>query len=683
MKKTDIKLESKNYIFNLDKKTLAITSLLNKITGDQYLKENCLMPLFYLKGLKKGEMIQLLPSFIRLDNRNSEIVVRVAFKPRNIYANIIVAKKNEEQLVFKIEIENNDEEFRVCETVGPNIYGLSLGEDYKKNILIYPHHAGEKTINPIERYRQDDLRNFWRAKTEETAYGTYRRQINYCGLASMTFMYLYDQMNGLYFGSHDLSYPVTGIVVEVGKDRNYIGFSYTKYFDFSHGETYASGEYIIVINDKDWHSAKEIYRSYLSPHLKFHNYPDYLDNQWGLNQCYNFKRQGGLVQNYFSDIPNMYDYGKKYGLNHMFIASWNRGGFDTCYPEYYPDMDLGSAMDFVRGLEYVKDNGGIPTLYINARIFDLSGNYASTVGEKIAMKKSNDENYIETYGSKSFSVSCPADEKWSQQLIDTAEFLVRGYGTTGVYLDQLGSAEPFPCYQDLHSHKHIGDFNKGYLYILEEIHKKISKHNENNFILTENIGDIYGSYTFGNLTWNGIHFDEYFNIIKYIFPEFIHINMVNPKKGSKDDNYNTEEFYEQMEKAIVLGSILWFAPTIINYNEKDPVIKYAYQALKFRESLQPMIKNSVFKDDVYFTNLPEGIRGSVFESKDGFLIIIGNKDKIDGRITLDICGKIKEAKNFELNDIFDKIEIINDKTIIKVNDNFQYFFLHSNTPKSK
>ena len=27
--------------------------------------------------------------------------------------------------------------------------------------------------------------------------------------------------------------------------------------------------------------------------------------------------------------------------------------------EYYPDMDLGSAMDFVRGLEYVREHGGI------------------------------------------------------------------------------------------------------------------------------------------------------------------------------------------------------------------------------------------------------------------------------------------------------------------------------------
>ncbi|MDD3999947.1 MAG: DUF6259 domain-containing protein, partial [Bacilli bacterium] len=425
----------------------------------------------------------------------------------------------------------------------------------------------------------------------------------------------------------------------------------------------------------DWHAAKDIYRAYLAPYLFFHNYPNFLDDQWGLNQCYNFKRQGGIIQNKFSDIPKMYDYGNEYGLNHMFIASWNRGGFDTSYPEYYPDMDLGSAMDFVRGLQYVKDHGGIPTLYINARIFDISSDYASTVGELMAMKNHSGENYIETYGTKSFTVSCPADEKWSRQLIDTAEFLFQGYGATGVYLDQLGSAEPFPCYQDLHSHRHIGNFNNGYLKILSGIHQRIKKYNKNNFILTENIGDIYGSFTFGNLTWNGTDFDDFFNIIKYIFPEYIQINMVNPKIDPKTGSYNEEVFYNHLERAIVLGSVLWFAPTIFKYNENDEIIKYAYQALRFRESLQPMIKNSEFKDDIYFENLPEGIRGSVFESQTGYLIIIGNKDLHKGEISLNLNGNIKVAKDFELNDIFDRIEIDNNKIKINANDVFQYFFI--------
>lgn len=668
-------IESKNFLFTFDEYTLTVTSLINKISGDEYIKEKLPIPVFYLNGLSGGNMETIFPSFLHSFTLSLEIAVRVKFKPRDIYANIIIAKKNEEQLVFKIELENNDRDFRVCETVGPNIFGLRLGDDHTKNVFIYPHHAGEKTVNPYERYRCKDLQNFWRANTVPTDYGTYRRQINYCGLASMTFMYLYDDNNGLYFGSHDLSFPVTGVVAEAGRERYFMGLSFTKYRDFAYGETCDGGEYVLAINDKDWHAAKEIYRNYLAPSLKFHNYPDYLDDQWGLNQCYNFKRQGGIIQNYFPNIPNMYECGKKYGLNHMFIASWNRGGFDTDYPEYYPDMELGTAMDFVRGLQYIKDHGGIPTLYINARIFETSGDYASSVGEKMAMKKPNQENYIETYGIKSFTISCPSDKQWSHQLIDTAEFLVRGYGALGVYLDQLGSAEPFPCYQDQHSHNHIGCFNNGYLHILEEIHNRIKKYDERCFILTENIGDIYGSYTFGNLTWNGTDFDDYFNVIKYIFPEYVQINMVNPKIDPQTGAYDTKTFYDHMERAIVLGSILWFAPTRLPYDENDAVLRYAYRALKFREALQPMIKNAVFTDDDYFLGLPEGIRASVFESRDGYLVIVGNKDNVAGKISLNIFGKLIAAKNFALEDIFEKAETVDGKIIIRADDKFQYFYI--------
>ena len=51
--------------------------------------------------------------------------------------------------------------------------------------------------------------------------------------------------------------------------------------------------------------------------------------------------------------------------------------------------------------------------------------------------------------------------------------------------------------------------------------------------MTENCGDIYGSYTWGNLTWNGAEYDEHYNVFKYTFPEFTQVNMVNPRSWRK------------------------------------------------------------------------------------------------------------------------------------------------------
>jgi hypothetical protein len=43
--------------------------------------------------------------------------------------------------------------------------------------------------------------------------------------------------------------------------------------------------------------------------------------------------------------------------------------------------------------------------------------------------------------------------------------------------------------------RNIGEFNNGYVYVLRELLRRLRKHNPNAYIMTENCGDIYGSYT--------------------------------------------------------------------------------------------------------------------------------------------------------------------------------------------
>lgn len=49
------------------------------------------------------------------------------------------------------------------------------------------------------------------------------------------------------------------------------------------------------------------------------------------------------------------------------------------------------------------------------------------------------------------------------------------------------------------------------------------------YLMTENCGDIYSAYCWGSLTWNGDTFDEFFNLFKYTFPEYVQVNMVDPR----------------------------------------------------------------------------------------------------------------------------------------------------------
>ncbi len=602
--------------------------LVHTHTGDDFIKSVPNVPLIALYALDKStkEKIELLPAKGEPATKDGcQIVTYKTFGGRKVEV-ILHLKANEDRMLIWAEITNQEAEIDIVEVLCPHISGIYLGESYEDDAIIYPHHAGERTLNPIKEYGTEKNLGFWRAGSEP--YGDiFRREINYCGLASMSWMYYYDAQNGLYIGSHDARYPVTGIIAESGTEKTpYMGLGFRKHHRIRQGETYHTGEYCIAVSEKDWHYGAQLYREYIVPQLDLDHTPAFLEEEYALNQCYNFKRTG-VVENKFKDIPKLFDEGKSWGVRHMFLASWNRTGFDSYYPEYYPDMELGSAMEFRRGLEYVRNNGGFSTLYINARIFDLKSDFHKLVGENMALRDAKGNMLYETYGPESFTVSCPSDKLWRDYLIDTAEFAMKAYGCDGIYLDQLASAEPFACYCEEHSHENIGEFNNGYVYVLKELLRRLKEYNPNAYLMTENCGDIYGSYTWGNLTWNGADYDEHYNVFKYTFPEFVQVNMVNPRGWEEDEQKKYTWFFRDMQRTILLGNVLWMGITTRLTPHAGEYHTYAKEALSFRKNIQPYLHHAQFKDDLWIDSIAEGCDATCWELEDGKLMILcGNAD---------------------------------------------------------
>jgi len=609
-----------------DEQVNNFSKLENCITGDNYIKKSAIGPIITLYFLVNGEKEELLPSNPIVEGHNDFLTItynEFGGKKVSVVLTIIAV---EDQLRFSAVIDNNDD-VEIVEILMPRIGGIYLGDDYRDDAIIYPHHAGEKTLNPVRGYGYDK-KDFWRASS--VAYINYfRREINYCGLASMSWMYYFDTDNGLYIGSHDSRFPVTGIIAETSGDESdpWMGFAFRKYHRILKGQQYKTGEYVLAITIKDWHYGAKLYRSYIEKYLDFKHTPAFLDDEYALNQCYNFKRNN-IVESYFADIPRLYDTGKEWDVRHIFMASWNRSGFDTDYPEYYPDMELGSAMEFRRGLEYVRKNGGFTTLYINARIFSISSDFHKQVGQKMAIRNPKGELIYEQYGPVSFSVNCPSDKLWREYLIDTAEFAFKAYGCDGIYLDQLASAEPFACFCKDHSHEGIEEFNNGYVYVLKELLRRLKETNPEAYLMTENCGDIYGSYTWGNLTWNGADYDEFYNVFKFTFPEFVQVNMVNPRGWENESDKKYTWFYKDICRAITLGSVLWMGITTRLRPEDGEYHTYAKKALNFRKNLQPLIKQAEFIDDKFINEYTQGCFVTSWKLDDGrIMIIAGNPDE--------------------------------------------------------
>lgn len=624
------------------------TSLTNLVTGDNYIKQtpgHSLMELYGLVGNEKQRLLPGIPSVTA-----QEHVLHLAYNSFGgfpITANLICTAEAD-RLTIHISIQNHSN-IDVVEILAPHVGGIYLGDNYEDDAIIYPHHAGERTVNPVLGYGQNK-KDFWRASS--VACGDFfRREINYCGLASMSWMYYYDQENGLYIGSHDERFPVTGIIAETSgvSPKPWMAFGFRKHYRIRPDEEYDAGEYVLAVTTRDWHYGAEIYRSYIAPFLNFDHNPKFLEDEYALNQCYNFKRTGN-IEHTFRDIPNLYKQGADWGVRHMFIASWNRTGFDSFYPEYYPDMELGSAMEFRRGLEHIRKQGGFSTLYINARIFDKKSDFHQSVGEKMAIRNERGEAYSETYGPEHFTVNCPSDRLWREYLLDTAEFCVKAYGCDGIYLDQLASAEPFACYSEEHSHDNIGQFNNGYVYVLRELLERLREYNPNAYIMTENCGDIYGSYTWGNLTWNGADYDEYYNVFKYTFPEFTQVNMVNPRGWENEGPKREAWFYRDLHRAIALGSVLWMGITTRMRPEDGLYRTEAKKALDFRCLLQPLLKGAEFMDDIWLEKVPEACQGTCWRLEDGRRMVLAANDT-QAPVTFRVnCGDPVKNIQFETID---------------------------------
>ncbi|MFH1926582.1 MAG: DUF6259 domain-containing protein [Chloroflexota bacterium] len=595
-----------------------IVSLRNKVTGDDYIKRQMRTPLCVLTCIRKGgdTREEFVPHGLKAvtesvaDGRR-ELRIEFACATNGCVTLAIdltitiELTQGEGESTWHLGLQNKALDYDVVEVLFPYLTGIYLGEDWQDNVLIYPHHAGEKTVSPIREYVSERFLNFWRAQTRQQG-DLWWREINYCGLASMMWMYYYDSNNGLYIGSHDDDFLLTGLRVETGGPNDpWMGFGIRKYKRISCGGTWHSKPYVVAVNNQDWHWGARRYRMWIKTHIGLPGNLDYLGEEFSLNQCYDFKREG-TVRNTFADIPGLYERGQQeFRARHVFIASWNRGGFDRDYPEYHPDMELGTPMDLAASCRSVNVQRGFVTFYINSRLFDTGSDYFGTLGKGWAIKDEQGDLRYEQYGPRRFAVLCPAHGEWQKHLMDIACWMVQCYGATGIYLDQLGSAEPFPCYDPAHSHEDIGEFNRGYVALLRTLTSRLRDLNPQSFLMIENCGDIYGQYVWGNLTWNGNPYDEFFNLYKYTFPEYVQVHMVNPRSNLTGEE-RKQRFYRDMERAVLLGAVFWLG--LDKFKGGDEELRwYMKRAVNLRAKLAPLLQRATYVDTDGVTYLSDGI----------------------------------------------------------------------------
>lgn len=533
-------------------------------------------------------------------------------------------EENPEVSTWALSVENHSHDYDVVEVVFPYVRGVQVSAEAADGVLVFPHHAGEMIENPATALVSDRYTGFWRAASRHEPDGTYSRELNYCGLASMMWMDYYDRngQGGLYMASYDSDFLLTGVRSETGgPDDPWCGFGFRKYVPIRPGESWSSHPYVVGVHSGDWHWAAEQYRSWIEDHLVVSTTIGDLARESAICPRYDFKNDQ-IVHNSFADIPEMFETADREGIKHFLISGWNRQGFDTDYPEFIPDMELGSSWQLREGCRHVRASGGFSTFYMNVRLFDTESQFFDSLGKKWAAKGLDGEMTYETYGPRTFAVLCPGCADWQDWAVDTASWMLDVFGARGIYLDQLGSATPLPCYDSSHGHLGSGDgaasahhhglYNHGYLRMIKRIKERSRLIDPSSFLMIENCGDIYSQFLYANLTWNGQAYDEFFNIYKYTFPEFIQVNMINPRRID-DRNLRYAWFYRDLARAFVLGSVFWMELGDRFGPGNEELLESAREALRLRQQAAPYIARGKYKDDVGLTLI--GDRGAAPDSE--------------------------------------------------------------------
>lgn len=165
------------------------TRIENLTTGENYVKQVPRDPLVDLFGLVDGKISKLEPALADIAAFEDRLVLHYSSFGGYSIRMDVECKCRDDKVIISGNIHNASN-IDVVEILMPHIGGIYLGtslDDY----IIYPHHAGERTKNPVLGYGVNK-KDFWRASSVAFE-DIYRREINYCGLASMSWMYYYNK----------------------------------------------------------------------------------------------------------------------------------------------------------------------------------------------------------------------------------------------------------------------------------------------------------------------------------------------------------------------------------------------------------------------------------------------------------------------------------------------------------
>ena len=291
---------------------------------------------------------------------------------------------------------------------------------------------------------------------------------------TMQFVAFYGTGRGLYIGNHD--YEANHKVLSAKNAEDSITYTCTNWpaIPEKSGGIYSIPfETAVGVFDGDYYHAAQIYREFAlsakwsqAGPMSRRPIP-----QWVKDTDLWLKTEGNVGEHLESCQKAVDFFGAPISIH---AYRWHQIPYDTLYPDYFPPLD-----GFAENIKKLQEMGLHVMPYINGRLCDPNSKGWNEEGlSESAVRDEKGDYHTEVYGSKvPLSPQCPYTEAWQNKVAGLVDRLITELDVNGVYIDQIGAAYPYRCFNPEHGHQiGGGDFwVKGYRKMLEKVRAKVPK----------------------------------------------------------------------------------------------------------------------------------------------------------------------------------------------------------------
>ena len=293
--------------------------------------------------------------------------------------------------------------------------------------------------------------------------------------APMQFLSYYGTGTALYIGTHDpqANHKVFSARADESgasyKCQNWPGLP-----EKSGGTYEVPAEAVIGVVDGGYYEAAQVYRKFAltapwsqAGPVSKRPIPQWLkDNDLWLRVEFGYENISEVCKHareYFKDVTTALHWYK-----------WHEIPYDTLYPDYFP-----TRPGFAEGVKDLQAQGFHVMPYINGRLADPNSKGWNEEGlSKSAARNEKGEPYTEVYGSNvPLNSMCPYTTPWQDKVSNLVDRLTHECGVDGVYIDQIGCAWAYRCYDKTHGHPIGGGhfWVDGYRTLMDKARTKMPK----------------------------------------------------------------------------------------------------------------------------------------------------------------------------------------------------------------